>query len=88
LIFRTVPVYIRNGLRLANPAGFNEAVRLAFHGFEAHLEVVITHAADARHAEIIVLEGGRRRAAYYADLNSGLDELTNELRRTLRLENP
>jgi hypothetical protein len=77
-------VRIKNGLHEPyRPPELEDAIRAALAAESGDLEVVITHAADAWHAEIVVLEQGRRRAAYFADLNRDLGELSSGLRRAL-----
>jgi len=74
---------IKNGLHAPyRLPEVEDAIRSAV-GADQDLDVVITHAADPWHAEIVVSQAGQRRAAYFADLNSPLDELSAGLRRAL-----
>jgi hypothetical protein len=61
----------------------DEAIRAAVAGGGPHLEVLVSHAADSWHAEIVVMERGRRRLTYCADLNRTLEELSDGLRYAL-----
>ena len=59
------------------------AVRQALDAGTGEFEAVITPAVDHGHAELLILQGGRRCAAYFVDLQRPLDELSMTIRRTL-----
>ena len=59
------------------------AVRDVLSTHDGGFEAVITHGVDLSHAEVLILEHGRWRAACFVDLTRPVDELSSGLARAL-----
>jgi hypothetical protein len=77
-------VKIRNALAPSQERHrLEHAVREALESGRAEFEAVITHAVDPNHAELLILQSGRRCAAYFVDLHGPVEELSRQIRQGL-----
>ena len=75
---------IRNALATSDERQRLELlVRGALSMRQGEFEAVITHGVDLAHAEVVILEHGRWRAAYCADLRRAEHEIEDGLARVL-----
>ena len=63
------------------------AARRALDGFSGELDVCITPAMDAAHAEIVISENGVWRASYYATLDMEADHHVRRIRHAFQTAN-
>jgi hypothetical protein len=74
-------VKIRNALAPSRERHrLEHAVRDALASGRAEFEAVITHAVDPDHAELLILQSGRRCASYFVDLHRPVEELSRQIR--------
>jgi hypothetical protein len=69
--------------RLRKPV--EQAVREALAHYPGELDISITPAVDADHAEILIKEGSAWRAAYFAPVQLPVGELSERIRASLGL---
>jgi hypothetical protein len=74
-----MPVRISCHLRHPPPPALSLAVESTLGARRSEFEVVISHAVDEHHAEILILVCGGGRSTVFANLNHSMDVLSEGL---------